>query len=166
MTSQLSQMLNTCAAKSPGNLGNHTNLAFFGGWAVGRGVYWPRKRSIWIAIALEIFAARPCPSLCEIRKATSISSFEHVSEKKGTPSPRPRQQSRPRFSDPSFLQQLWVGERGERRGMPPSDLLCWLTVIWSGALTDSLRGRPHTSATIQFKCEKIIIILLHGTYVG
>jgi hypothetical protein len=24
-------MLNTCAAKSPGNLGNHTNLTFFGG---------------------------------------------------------------------------------------------------------------------------------------
>ncbi len=85
--------------------GQHTNLAFFGGWAVGRGVFWPRKRSIWIAIALENFAARPCPSLCDFRKAASISSFEHVSEKKGTPSPRPRQRSRPRFSDPSFLLQ-------------------------------------------------------------
>jgi hypothetical protein len=62
--------------------GQHTNLAFFGGWAVGRGVYWPPKRLILIAIALENFAARPCPSLCEIRKAASISSFEHVSEKK------------------------------------------------------------------------------------
>ncbi len=29
-------MLNTSAAKSPGNRGNHTNLAFFEGWAVGR----------------------------------------------------------------------------------------------------------------------------------
>jgi hypothetical protein len=27
-------MLNTCAAKSPGNCGNHTNLAFFEGWAL------------------------------------------------------------------------------------------------------------------------------------
>ncbi len=62
--------------------GQHTNLAFFGGWAVGQGVYWPQNRSIWIAIALENFAARPCPSLCEIRKAASISSFKHVSEKK------------------------------------------------------------------------------------
>ncbi len=43
--------LNTCAAKSPGNRGNHTNLAFLEGWAVGRGVYWPRKRSSWIANA-------------------------------------------------------------------------------------------------------------------
>ncbi len=32
------------------------------------------------------------------------------------------------------------GERGE--GCHPSDLLCWLTVIWSGAPTDSLGGRP------------------------
>jgi hypothetical protein len=30
------------------------------------------------------------------------------------------------------------GERGERRGVPPP--LCWLTVIWSGAPTDSLAG--------------------------
>ncbi len=34
----------------------------------------------------------------------------------------------------------WMGggERGE--GCHPSDLLCWLTVIWSGAPTDSLGG--------------------------
>ena len=32
------------------------------------------------------------------------------------------------------------GERGE--GWHPSDLLCWLTVIWSGAPTDSLGGAP------------------------
>jgi hypothetical protein len=30
------------------------------------------------------------------------------------------------------------GERGE--GCHPFDLLCWLTVIWSGAPTDSLGG--------------------------
>jgi len=30
------------------------------------------------------------------------------------------------------------GERGE--GCHPSDLLCWLTVIWSGAPTDSFGG--------------------------
>jgi hypothetical protein len=36
----------------------------------------------------------------------------------------------------------WMGgeERGE--GCHPSDLLCWLTVIWSGAPTDSLGGGP------------------------
>jgi hypothetical protein len=78
---------------------------FFGGWAEGRGVYWPRKRSSWIGNALENFAARPSPSLWEIRKAASISSFEHESEKKGPRSLRPRQRSRPRFSDLSFHQQ-------------------------------------------------------------
>jgi hypothetical protein len=60
------QMVNTCAAKSPGNPGKHTNLGFFGGWADGRGVYWPGKRSSWIANALENFAARRSPSLCKI----------------------------------------------------------------------------------------------------
>ena len=37
----------------------------------------------------------------------------------------------------------WMGggERGE--GCHPSDLLCWLTVIWSGAPTDSLGGGPY-----------------------
>jgi hypothetical protein len=34
------------------------------------------------------------------------------------------------------------GGRGEIRGMPPSDLLCWLTVIWSGAPTDFLGEVP------------------------
>ena len=100
----------TCAHVRPrvqGNPGKHTNLGFFGGWADGRGVYWPRKRSSWIANALENFAARPSPSLCKIRKAASISSFEHESEKKGPPSPRPRQRSRPRLSDRSILQQPW-----------------------------------------------------------
>jgi hypothetical protein len=41
----------------------------------------------------------------------------------------------------------WMGggERGE--GCHPSDLLCWLTVIWSGAPTDSLGGAPTVSIT-------------------
>jgi hypothetical protein len=102
-------MLNTCAAKSPGNRGNHTNLAFFEGWAVGRGVYLPRKRSSWIANAWEIFAARPRPSLCEIQKFSSISRFEHESQKKASSMPRPRPRIRPRFSDLSFHQQPWLG---------------------------------------------------------
>ncbi len=34
------------------------------------------------------------------------------------------------------------GERGEGCHCHPSDLLCWLTVIWSGAPTDSLGGAP------------------------
>ncbi len=33
--------------------------------------------------ALENFSARPRPSLCEIRKFSSISRFEHESQKKG-----------------------------------------------------------------------------------
>jgi hypothetical protein len=65
---------NMCGQGVQETLGN-TNLGFFGGWADGWGVYWPRKRSSWIANALENFAARPSPSLCEIRKAASISSF-------------------------------------------------------------------------------------------
>jgi hypothetical protein len=38
------------------------------------------------------------------------------------------------------------GERGE--GCHPSDLLCWLTVTWSGAPADSLGGMPHTGMVI------------------
>ncbi len=64
--------------------------------------YWPQKRSSWIANAWEIFAARPRPSLCEIRKFSSISRFEHDSQKKVTSMPRPRPWFRPRFSDLSF----------------------------------------------------------------
>ncbi len=33
------------------------------------------------------------------------------------------------------------GERGE--GCHPSDLLCWMTVIWSEAPTDILEGGPQ-----------------------
>ncbi len=42
----------------------------------------------------------------------------------------------------------WMGggERGE--GYHPSDLLCWLTVIWSGAPNDSLGGGPTLEVTI------------------
>ena len=97
--------LTRCGTHVQGTLGKHTILGIFGGWADGRGVYWPRKRSCWIAIALENFAARPSPSLCEIRKASSLSQSLSLSEKKGTPSPRSRQRSRPRFSDLSFHQQ-------------------------------------------------------------
>ncbi len=59
-------MVNICAAKSAWNPGKHTKSGFFEGWADGQGVYWPRKQSSWIANALENFAARPRPSLCEI----------------------------------------------------------------------------------------------------
>ncbi len=73
-----------------------------------QGVYWPRKRSSWIANALENFAARPWPSLCEIWKASSLSLSLMLSEKKGTPSQRPRPRFRPRFSDLSFHLQPWL----------------------------------------------------------
>ncbi len=33
--------------------------------------------------------------------------------------------------------------RGRGEGCHPSELLCWLTVIWSGAPTDSLGGGPQ-----------------------
>jgi hypothetical protein len=99
--------LTRCSSHAPKESRNHTNLAYFGGWAVGRGVYCPRKRSSWIVIALENYSAKPSPSLCKIQKASSISSYEHESEKKRSPSPRPWQRSRPRFSDPLFLQQPW-----------------------------------------------------------
>ncbi len=48
------------------------------------------------------FSARPRPSLCEIRKFSSISRFEHESQKKVSSMPRPRPRFRPRFSDLSF----------------------------------------------------------------
>jgi hypothetical protein len=48
--------------------------------------------------------------------------------------------------DPNILVWLQnrlegIGVRGER--CHPSDLLCWLTVIWSEAPTDSLGGGPY-----------------------
>ncbi len=95
MNSQLSQMLNTCAAKSPGNPGNYTNLAFFGGVGSWAGRVLASNAIVLDRDRIRNFAARPCPSLCKIPKAASISSFEHVSERKGTPSPRSRQRSRP-----------------------------------------------------------------------
>jgi hypothetical protein len=60
------QMLNTCAAKSPGNPGKHTNLGFLGGWADGRGVYIPRNRSSVSSSLIKNYSARSMPSLCEI----------------------------------------------------------------------------------------------------
>jgi hypothetical protein len=43
-----------------------------------------------------------------------------------------------------FCSQTWRGEGREERGVTchPSDLLCWLTIIWSGAPTDSM-GEAH-----------------------
>ncbi len=61
----------------------------------------------WIANAWEIFAARPRPRLCEIRKFTSISRFEHESQKKVASLPILGLDSRPRFSDLSFHSQPW-----------------------------------------------------------
>jgi hypothetical protein len=51
-----------------------------------------------IELDRERFAARPSPRLCEIWNASSISSFEHESEKKGPSSQRPL----------SFHQQPWL----------------------------------------------------------
>ncbi len=63
--------------------------------------------SSWIPNAWEIFAARPWPSLCKIRKFSPISWFEHESQKKVSSLPRPRPWFRPRFSDLSLHLQLW-----------------------------------------------------------
>ncbi len=57
-----------------------------------------------MANAWEIF--KPRPRLYEIRKFSSISRFEHESQKKVSSLPRPRPRFRPRFSDLSFHLQL------------------------------------------------------------
>ena len=62
----------------------------------------------WIANAWEIFAARPRPRLCKIRKFSSISRFEHESQKKVASLPSLGLDSRPRFSDLSFHSQPWL----------------------------------------------------------
>ncbi len=62
----------------------------------------------WIANAWEIFAARPRPRLCEIRKFSSISRFEHESQKKVASLPSLGLDSGPRFSDLSFHSQPWA----------------------------------------------------------
>jgi hypothetical protein len=66
-----------------------------------------RYRTSWIANAWEIFAARPRPRLCEIWKFSSISRFEHESQKKVASLPSLGLDSRPRFSDLSFHSQPW-----------------------------------------------------------
>jgi hypothetical protein len=48
------------------------------------------------------------------------------------------------------------GERGEGcQCGHPYDLLCWLTVIWSGAPTDSLGGVPQNCEYFAVFCEKM-----------
>jgi hypothetical protein len=86
--------------------------------------YWPQKRSSWIANAWEIFAARPRPSLCKIRKFSSISRFEHESQKKITSMPRPRPRFRPRFSDLSFHLQPCLDVPVTRTAHAPSVSRC------------------------------------------
>jgi hypothetical protein len=100
----------TCAHVQPrvqGNPGKHTNLGFLGGLADGRGVYWPLKRSSWIANALEKFAARPRPVFAKFEMSRRFRA-SNMNLKKGPPSPRPRQRFRPRFSDLLFHQQPWM----------------------------------------------------------
>ncbi len=58
--------LTRCSTHVPKESRNHTILAYLGGWAAGRVVYIPRKRSRWIAIAFGNYSARPSQSLCEI----------------------------------------------------------------------------------------------------
>ncbi len=94
----MTRQLNMWSTHGPKISTEHTIPEILGGWAVGAG-------SSWIANALENFSARPRPSLCKIWNASSISSFEHESEKKVPPSPRPWPRFRSRFSDLSFHQQ-------------------------------------------------------------
>jgi hypothetical protein len=68
-------------------------------------VYIPRDRSSLSRLFIENCSARSMPSLCEIRKFSSISRFEHESQKKGASMPMPRPRFMPRFIDLSFHQQ-------------------------------------------------------------
>jgi hypothetical protein len=52
------------------------------------------------------------------------------------------------------------GERGE--GCHPSDLLCWLTVIWSGSPTDSLGGGPQHQNTLHTTSSKTTGLAQHS----
>ncbi len=56
--------------------------------------------------------------------------------------------------------QMTVSQHSKSEGCHPSDLLCWLTVIWSGAPTDSLGGRPHIANFIwngRYSCLRVWI---------
>jgi hypothetical protein len=52
------------------------------------------------------------------------------------------------------------GRRGE--GCHPSDLLCWLTVIWPGAPTDSMGGGVHilTFPYLFLSCHRQVLVAL------
>jgi hypothetical protein len=58
--------LTRCSTHVPKESRNHTNLAYFGGWAVGQGVYCPRNRSSVSSSLFENYSVRSSPSLCEI----------------------------------------------------------------------------------------------------
>ncbi len=88
--------------------GNTPNKDSLGGGQLGGVCFGLDSERGWIANAWEIFAARPRPRLCEIRKFSSISRFEHEAQKKVTSLPRPRPRFRPRFSDLSFHSQPWT----------------------------------------------------------
>jgi hypothetical protein len=55
------------------------------------------------------------------------------------------------------------GGREERRGCHchPSDLLCWLSVIWSGAPTDSL-GKVCQEVLRKKVCLEVALFVLGG----
>ncbi len=53
---------------------------------------------------------------------------------------------------PFYKQVTEQTRRGRGEGCHPSDLLCWLTVIWSGAQIDSVGGRSTTSCTSTVYC--------------
>ncbi len=48
-----------------------------------------------------------------------------------------------------ITEQAEGGEGREERGATPLDLLCWLTVIWPGAPTDSM-GEVPTATSVHF----------------
>jgi hypothetical protein len=58
--------LTRCSTHVPKESRNHTNLAYFGVLAVGRGVYCPRNRSSVSSSLLENYSESSSPSLCEI----------------------------------------------------------------------------------------------------
>jgi hypothetical protein len=63
------------------------------------------------------------------------------------------------FPEKEYFNGIFVAVRmGERRGVSPlSDLLCWLTVIWSGAPTDSLGEVSVDTCLDCLHCEQILI---------
>jgi hypothetical protein len=90
-----------------------------------------------------MFAARLRPRLCEIRKLSSISRFEHESQKKVASLPILGLDSRSRISDLSFHSQPW-----------PIGAKLWPSTSSRPTISTSVNTTWRTACTIQDFLER------------